>query len=78
MLEYKIMLVGVGLQEYYCVSAAVGVQLKNSNPSGHENEELRSADRVSKMIQKLLTMQDNYSAAATLASLPNMVHTLSD
>ena len=75
MLEDKIMRLGVGLQEYYCVCAIIGL-IKRPSPEQSTNEQMRSADRVTAMIQRVLAAQDNYSAAATLASLPNMVYIL--
>ena len=75
MLEDKIMRLGVGLQEYYCVCAIIGL-IKSPSPEQSRNEQMKSADRVTAMIQRVLAAQDNYSAAATLASLPNMVHLL--
>ena len=77
MIAEKIMCLGVGLQEYYCVAAIVGLLKKRLLPEHSRNEEHGSAERVSRMIQRVLQSQDNYSAAATLASLPNMVCTLS-
>ena len=73
MLEDKIMRLGVGLQEYYCVCAIIGL-IKRPSPEQSRNEQMKSADRVTAMIQRVLAAQDNYSAAATLASLPNMVY----
>ena len=77
MLEDKIMRLGIGLQEYYCVCAIIGL-IKRPPGSAEQSrdEQMRSADRVATMIQRVLAAQDNYSAAATLASLPNMVLTL--
>lgn len=75
MLVKKIMCVGVGLQEYYCVAAIIGLLKKRLLPEQSKNEEHASAEKVSRMIQRVLQSQDNYSAAATLASLPNMVCT---
>ena len=74
MLEEKIMRLGVGLQEYYCVCAIIGLIKRPPSPEQSRNEQMRSADRVTAMIQRVLAAQDNYSAAATLASLPNMVY----
>ena len=74
MLEDKIMRLGVGLQEYYCVCAIIGlIKRPPDSPEQSPDEQMRSADRVTAMIQRVLAAQDNYSAAATLASLPNMV-----
>ena len=76
MLEDKIMRLGVGLQEYYCVCAIIGlIKRPPDSPEQFRNEQMRSADRVTAMTQRVLAAQDNYSAAATLASLPNMVLT---
>ncbi|KAL2053599.1 hypothetical protein ABVK25_006252 [Lepraria finkii] len=72
MLEDKIMCLGVGLQEYYCVCAIIGLLKSRISRDQSRNEEERSADKVTRMIQRVLATQDNYSAAATLASLPNM------
>lgn len=77
MLEDKIMRLGVGLQEYYCVCAIIGlIKQPPDSLEQSRNEQIRSADRVTAMIQRVLTAQDNYSAAATLASLPNMVYAI--
>lgn len=73
MLEEKIMCLGIGLQEYYCVCAIAGLVGKKLLPESSRREEHDAADRVSQTIQRVLALQDNYSAAATLASLPNMV-----
>ena len=75
MLEDKIMCLGIGLQEYYCVCAIIGLLKGRMSQDQSRNEEQRSADKVTRMIQRVLATQDNYSAAATLASLPNMVCT---
>lgn len=75
MIEEKIMCVGAGLQEYYCVAAIIGLLKKRLLPEQSSNEEHGSAEKVSRMIQSVLQSQDNYSAAATLASLPHMVCT---
>ena len=77
MLEEKIMRLGVGLQEYYCVCAIIGLIRRPPSPEQSRKEQMRSADRVTAMIQRVLAAQDNYSAAATLASLPTMVYDLS-
>lgn len=75
MLADKIMRLGVGLQEYYCICSAIGLHKKKTF-AGSNNEEFQAAERVSKMIQKVLSLQDNFSAAATLASLPTMVRSI--
>ena len=72
MIKNKIMCVGVGLQEYYCICAIIGL-LEKQFSEYSDGEEKKSANRVQQMIQRVLSLQDNYSAAATLASLPNMV-----
>ena len=69
------MCVGVGLQEYYCVCAIIGLLKMKQSAEYSRYEEERAAYRVTQMTQKLLSLQDNYSAAATLASLPHMVST---
>lgn len=66
------MRVGVGIQEYYCISAATGLHRRQSSGNGR-NELYKSAERVSRMIQRMLSLEANYSAATTLASLPNVV-----
>lgn len=73
MIGDKIMCVGTGLQEYYCVCAIIGLLKKKQSPEHSRYEEQKAAYRVTQMIQRVLSLQDNYSAAATLASLPNMV-----
>lgn len=73
MIGDKIMCIGVGLQEYYCVCAIIGLLKKKQSPEILKYEEQKAANRVTQMTQKVLSLQDNYSAAATLASLPNMV-----
>ena len=78
MIGDKIMCIGIGLQEYYCVCAIIGLLKKTHLPGNSSGEEQRSAYRVVQIIQKLLSLQDNYSAAATLASLPRMVSTSVD
>ena len=78
MIGDKIMCIGIGLQEYYCVSAIIGLLRKMQSPEHSSDEELKAAYRVAQIIQKLLSLQDNYSAAATLASLPKMVSTSRD
>lgn len=77
MLESKILCLGVGLQEYYCVAAIIGLLRKRLLPEESRNEEHGSAEKVLLQSQRLLQLQDNYSAAATLASLPNMVRVAS-
>lgn len=72
----KIICVGIGLQEYYCVCAMIGLLKRKQSPDTSNYEEQKAAYKVTQMIQKVLSLQDNYSAAATLASLPNMVSTL--
>ena len=67
------MCVGVGLQEYYCVCAIIGLLKKKQSAEYSRHEEQKAAYRVTQMTQKLLSLQDNYSAAATLASLPHTV-----
>ena len=73
MIGDKIMCIGIGLQEYYCVCAIIGLLKKKQSPENSRYEEQKAAYRVTQMTQKVLSLQDNYSAAATLASLPNMV-----
>jgi len=73
MLEGKIMCLGIGLQEYYCVCAIAGLVRKRLLPENKRDEERIAADSVSQIMQRVLALQDNYSVAATLASLPNMV-----
>lgn len=75
MLEDKITCLGVGLQEYYCVCAIIGLLKSRTSQNQSQMEKQRSADKVTRMIQRVLAAQDSYSAAATLASLPNMVCT---
>ena len=75
MLEGKTMRIGVGLQEYYCVCAIMGLLKKFPSSGQSKNEEKRAAESVTRLIQRVLSLQDNYSAAATLASLPTMVCT---
>ena len=75
MLEHKVMRLGTGLQEYYCVCAIEGL-LKQSIPTSTaatDQEVQIASEKVSQLWQRILGLQDNYSAAATLASLPNMV-----
>ena len=78
MIGDKIMCIGIGLQEYYCVCAIIGLLKKMQLPEHSSNEEHKAAYRVVQIIKKLLSLQDNYSAAATLASLPKMVSTSRD
>ena len=75
-LENKITCLGIGLQEFFCVSAILGLESKSLFPGNGHNGECTAADRVLQVIQKVLSLQDNLSAAATLASLPHMVSTL--
>lgn len=77
MFEEKIMCIGTGLQEYYCVCAITGMLKKMQTGEQSKYEEQKAAFRVSQIIQKVLSLQDNYSAAATLASLPRLVSTFS-
>lgn len=72
MLEDNVMRLGVGLHDYYAISSCIGL-LKKRTSNRPEREEFEAADRVAKLMEKLLSLEDNYSAAATLASLPNMV-----
>ncbi|KAL9100504.1 MAG: hypothetical protein Q9163_004127 [Psora crenata] len=74
MCEDKIMRLGIGIQEYYCISSCIGL-LKKSISTTARSEEFQAADRVAKMIQRVLSLEDKFSAAATLASLPNMAVT---
>ena len=68
------MRIGVGIQDYYCICAVIGLYKKTCNvPAGASTLEYQAAERVTKRLQKMLSLQDNFSAAATLASLPNMV-----
>ena len=76
MIGDKIMCIGIGLQEYYCVCAIIGMLKKKQSPEHSRHEEQKAANRVQQMLQRVLSLQDNYSAAATLASLPNMVSSL--
>ena len=76
MIGDKIMCVGVGLQEYYCVCAIIGLLKKKQSSDISNSEEQKAAYQVTRMTQRILSLQDNYSAAATLASLPNMVSIL--
>ena len=72
MLEDNVTRLGVGLHDYYAISSCIGL-LKKRTSNGPKSEEFEAADRVAKLMEKLLSLEDNYSAAATLASLPNMV-----
>ena len=72
MLEDNVMRLGVGLHDYYAISSCIGLLMKRTS-NGPKSEEFEAADRVAKVMEKLLSLEDNYSAAATLASLPNMV-----
>ncbi|KAF6237152.1 hypothetical protein HO173_004620 [Letharia columbiana] len=74
MIGEKIMCVGIGLPEYYCVCAMIGLLKKKQSPSLEQSryEEQKAAYKVTQMTQRVMSLQDNYSAAATLASLPNM------
>ena len=74
MIRTKIMCVGTGLQEYYCVCAIIGLLRKKQSQEDDKHEEQNAAHRVHQMLQNVLSLQDNYSVAATLASLPNMVN----
>lgn len=67
------MCIGIGLQEYYCVCASIGLLKKMHSPEHLSDEEQKAAYRVAQIIQKLLSLQDNYATAATPASLPRMV-----
>lgn len=73
MIGDKITCIGIGIQEYYCVCAVIGLLKKVQSPEDSSNEEQKAAHRVAQIIQRMLSLQDNYSAAATLASLPTMV-----
>lgn len=75
MTEMKIMRIGVGIQEFYCICAAIGL-LKRQSSDDPRNSMFEAAETVSRMIQRMLSLEDNFSAAATLASLPNMVSSL--
>lgn len=78
MIGDKIMCIGIGLQEYYCVCAIIGLLKKMQTPEPLSNEEQKAAYRVAQIVQRILSLQDSYSAAATLASLPKMVSTSVD
>ena len=78
MIGDKILCIGIGLQEYYCVCAIIGLLKKTQSPDHSSDEEQKAGYRVGQIVQKLLSLQDNYSAAATLASLPKMVSTSRD
>ena len=69
MIEEKIMRLGVGLQEYYCVCAIRGLFEKIGSSGQSRTEEKQAADRMTLWVQKILSMQDNHS------SLPTMVRT---
>ena len=73
MIRNKIMCCGIGLQEYYCVCAIIGLLKKKQSPEQSRHEEQAAAYRVIQLMQRILSLQDNYSAAATLASLPNII-----
>lgn len=75
MTEMKILSTGIGIQEFYCICAAIGLLERQSSNDGR-NAMFKAADRVSRIIQRMLSLEDNFSAAATLASLPNMVCSL--
>ena len=74
MIRNKIMCVGTGMPEYYCVCAIIGLLKKKQCQEDTRDEEHKAADRVHQMLKNVLSLQDNYSVAATLASLPNMVN----
>lgn len=67
---------GAGLQEYYCICAIIGLFKKKQSLGHSKYEEQNAAYRFSQIVQNLLALQDNYSAAATLASLPKLVSNL--
>ena len=73
MIGDKITCIGIGIQEYYCVCAVIGLLKKMQSPEDSSYEKQKAAYRVAEIIQRILSLQDNYSAAATLASLPTMV-----
>ena len=73
MIGEKIMCIGTGLQEYYCVCAIIGLLKKMQSSENSSCEVQKAAYRVAQIIQRILSLQDNYSAAATLASLPKTV-----
>ena len=73
MLGEKVTFLGNGLPEYYCICAVLGLVKKHHSQDNTGAAGRIAAERVSHMYQKILGSQDNYSAAATLASLPNMV-----
>ena len=73
LLEAKINALGIGLPDYWCVAAITGLVEKETSPQEKRDVERIASDRVFRVVQRLLSLQDNYSAAATLASLPNVV-----
>lgn len=73
MIGEKVMCIGPGIHEYYCVCAIIGLFKKMQSPENSNYEEQRAAYRITQIIQRVLSLQDNYSAAATLASLPKTV-----
>lgn len=73
MIGEKIMCIGPGIHEYYCVCAIIGLFKKMESPENSNYEEQKAAYRITQMVQRVLSLQDNYSAAATLASLPKTV-----
>ena len=71
-IEDTMMLVGAGIQDYYAVCACIGLLKKSIvDPTG--KVELEAADKLVNMVQRMVSLESNLSAAATLASLPNMV-----
>lgn len=76
MIGGKTMCIGPGLHEYYCVCAIIGLFKKMQSPEDSSYEEQKAAYRITQIIQRILSLQDNYSAAATLASLPKTVSCL--
>lgn len=74
MSKQKINRLGVGIKEYYCTCAVIGLLKKQSaSTSPAPTHEYQAADKVLRLAQKMLSLQENFSAAATLASLPNTV-----
>ena len=75
MVVQKINRLGVGIQDYYCACAVIGLHKKmfaaEKNPT--PTYEYQAAERVARKLQVMLSHQDSLTAAATLASLPNMV-----
>ena len=71
-IDDTMMLVGVGIQDYYAVCACIGL-LKKSIVDTVEKVEFEAADKVLNMVQRMVSLENSFSAAATLASLPNMV-----